>query len=98
MKSFAHRVVPKAGLDDLILSTSLRKQLDAVVDLEKARGVLFGQWGFGERTQIPQSTTVLLWGPPGVGKSTAAEGLGFEIGRPLKVSCSGGSGWCLYGC
>ena len=41
MKSFAHRVVPKTGLDDLILYSSLRKQLDAVVDLEKARGLLY---------------------------------------------------------
>lgn len=44
-----------------------------------------GQWGFEERLRDQQSTTVLLWGPSGTGKSATAEALGFEIGRPLKV-------------
>ena len=44
-----------------------------------------GQWGFDERLRDQQSTTVLLWGPSGTGKSATAEALGFEIGRPLKV-------------
>jgi AAA+ superfamily predicted ATPase len=56
-----------------------------VVDLEKARGILMGQWGFGERLRDQQSTTVLLWGPSGTGKSATAEALGFEIGRPCKI-------------
>ena len=54
-------------------------------------GVLFGQWGFAERPSHYQSTTVLIWGPSGSGKSVTAEAIGFEIGRPLKV----GRVWCL---
>lgn len=47
------------------------------------RSVLFGQWGFGEHEQ--QGITVLLHGAPGTGKSLAAEALGYEVGKPLKV-------------
>eukprot|EP00039_Didymoeca_costata_P020872 m.342705 g.342705 ORF g.342705 m.342705 type:complete len:1072 (-) comp21748_c0_seq1:59-3274(-) len=85
MKSFSNRVVPTSGLSSLVLPTSISETLMSVVDLEKARGVLMGQWGFDERLRDQQSTTVLLWGPSGTGKSSASEALGFEIGRPLKV-------------
>lgn len=88
MKSFSHRVVPKSGLDALVLPDTIREQLQAVVCLEKARGVLFGVWGFGDSFRLRQSTTVLLWGPPGTGKSTATEALGYETGRALKVGHS----------
>ena len=33
-----------------------------------------------------QGLTVLLHGPPGTGKSFAAEAIGYEVGKPLKVS------------
>ena len=48
------------------------------------RSVLFGQWGFGADGQ--KGITVLLHGQPGTGKSLAAEALGYEVGKPLKVS------------
>ena len=46
--------------------------------------MLFGQWGFG--TDDQKGITVLLHGQPGTGKSLAAEALGYEVGKPLKVS------------
>ena len=46
--------------------------------------MLFGQWGFGADGQ--KGITVLLHGQPGTGKSLAAEALGYEVGKPLKVS------------
>ena len=48
------------------------------------RSVLFGQWGFSATEQ--QGITVLLHGPPGTGKTLAAEAIGYEVGKPLKVS------------
>ena len=33
-----------------------------------------------------QGLTVLLHGPSGTGKTLAAEAIGYEVGRPLKVS------------
>lgn len=85
MRGFKSRVVPTAGIDTLVLPAVLEDELGAIISLEKARGVLFGQWGFGEAMRSQQSTTALFWGFKGTGKSSAAEALGFETGRPLKV-------------
>lgn len=51
---------------------------------EKARAVLVGQWGFGAGGDL-SGTTCLFSGPPGTGKTLAAEAVGYETGRPLKV-------------
>ena len=43
-----------------------------------------------------QGITVLLHGAPGTGKSLAAEAIGYEVGKPLKViilSCGNYSTW-----
>ena len=47
------------------------------------RSVLFGQWGFSATEQ--QGLTCLFHGFPGTGKSLAAEAVGYEVGKPLKV-------------
>ncbi|CAK9251150.1 unnamed protein product, partial [Sphagnum jensenii] len=82
MKSFTHRVVPKISMEELILSSAMRERLDAIINFEKARAVLLGQWGFQQQRL---GTACLFWGPHGTGKSAAAEAVGFELGRPLKV-------------
>ncbi|CAJ1357307.1 unnamed protein product, partial [Effrenium voratum] len=66
------------------------KLLD-IVAFEKARPLLLENWGFGESHDAsadvarPVVTTALFWGASGTGKSAAAEALGFEFGRALKV-------------
>jgi SpoVK/Ycf46/Vps4 family AAA+-type ATPase len=85
MLEFEERLVPKAGLDDLIVSETVLEKLQAMVKIEKARGVLFGPWGFPDDMRTRQGTTTLFWGPAGTGRSRAAEAVGFELGKPLKV-------------
>jgi len=46
MKSFTDKVVPKTSMDELILSSAIRKRLESIVSFEKARAILLGQWGF----------------------------------------------------
>eukprot|EP01137_Pigoraptor_chileana_P029176 Opistho-2@14032 len=85
MVEFDRRVVPVAGLDGLVLATDVCRRLAEIVRFEKARQILIGEWGFGEALCRDQGTTVLLHGPPGVGKTVAAEAIGFETGKPLKI-------------
>uniref|UniRef100_K3WDU6 AAA+ ATPase domain-containing protein n=1 Tax=Globisporangium ultimum (strain ATCC 200006 / CBS 805.95 / DAOM BR144) TaxID=431595 RepID=K3WDU6_GLOUD len=87
MKTFDHRVVPTSGLDSLIVEDSVKEKLLKIVQFEKARSVIYGQWGFdfGEAKSKQKGISVLLCGPSGVGKVAAAKSIGFEIGRPLKL-------------
>lgn len=62
MHTFNDRVVPTGGLDELILAEQLAAHLREIIALEKARGILFGQWGFGEKMRAQQCTTVLFSG------------------------------------
>ncbi|KAG2434073.1 hypothetical protein HXX76_007801 [Chlamydomonas incerta] len=81
--------VPRRGLDDVLLPASLKEKLEKVVQHEKARAVLVGQWGFGSGGDL-SGTVCLFHGPPGTGKTLAAEAVGYETGRPLKVvNCAG---------
>ena len=57
---------------------------EVVCDVCVCRSVLFGQWGFGSTEQ--QGLTCLFHGAPGTGKSLAAEAIGYEVGKPLKVA------------
>ncbi|ETW00765.1 hypothetical protein H310_07306 [Aphanomyces invadans] len=91
MKTFDHRVVPTTGLDALIVADTVRTTLAEVVQFEKARNVIYGQWNFdfGLTTKYNKKNqkgiSVLLIGPSGVGKISAAKAIGFEVGRPLKL-------------
>merc|ERR1712054_601671 len=90
MRSFDRRIIPKAGLDSLVCNDGLLQKLQNVVNFEKSKTVLYSQWGFGGKAafsggQPEIGSCVLFYGPPGTGKSLAAQALGFEVGRPLKV-------------
>jgi SpoVK/Ycf46/Vps4 family AAA+-type ATPase len=86
MKDFHRRLIPARGLDQVIIPDPIMKNLKEIIQFEKARSVLFGQWGFDKTEQ--QGLTVLFHGLPGTGKSLAAEAVGYEVGKPLKlVNC-----------
>ena len=85
MADFDERVVPISGLDEIIVNDTVKEKLKAIVDIEKARGVLFGRWGFDDSMRGCQGTTALFWGPRDSGQQHAAEAIGFELCKPLKV-------------
>ena len=88
MLDFEERVVPESALNELITADSTMESLREIVSMEKARSVLFSQWGFdrvGGNMRARQGTTALFWGLTGTGRSSAAEAVGFEMGKPLKV-------------
>ena len=58
-------------------------KFDIIVFIFLYRSVLFGQWGFAATEQ--KGLTCLFHGVPGTGKTLAAEAVGYEVGKPLKV-------------
>lgn len=85
MVDFDRRVIPNKGLDGIIASKEILEKLQEIVNFEKARQVLFGEWGFSEGMFEDQGTSCLFYGPPGTGKTLAAKAIGFETGKPLKI-------------
>lgn len=85
MAEFDRRVVPTCGLDSIVLKPSIMEALNGIVHYSKAQSVLFGQWGFDKIHRSTTGISALFTGPPGVGKTLAAEAIGFDLGRPLMV-------------
>ena len=85
MSNFDRGVVPQQGLESVILPPELKDKLKQIVNYSKAQAVLFGQWGFQQQHGRAQGISALFHGPPGTGKTMAAEAIGFDVGRPLLV-------------
>jgi SpoVK/Ycf46/Vps4 family AAA+-type ATPase len=74
------RVVPKRQLEELIVPAKVEEEIREILDLEKARRVIYGQWGVKGR---PLPSVVVLIGEAGVGKGLTAECLAYHLSRPL---------------
>lgn len=69
---------PDHLLEDLILNRPVASALENIV--EEVR-----QWPALDAAGLPRRQRLLLQGPPGCGKTTAAEAVAAELGRPLLI-------------
>ncbi|MGL5823318.1 MAG: AAA family ATPase [Nocardioides sp.] len=69
---------PARLLEDLVLHKPLAEALGGII--EEVR-----HWPQLDAAGIPRRQRLLLQGPPGCGKTTAAEAIASELGRPLLV-------------
>ena len=84
LTGFNRRVIPNKRLKDLELNSKESKIVENIISKHKSSKVLTGQWGFESEGQC-----ILITGESGVGKSTLAECIAFECGKPMKVlTCS----------
>jgi SpoVK/Ycf46/Vps4 family AAA+-type ATPase len=67
---------PERALEELVLDVDLDRTLAGVV--EEVRN-----WSALDSVGVPRRQRILLEGPPGCGKTTAAEALAAELGRPF---------------
>jgi hypothetical protein len=69
---------PERLLEDLVLDRELTTSLDGIV--QEVR-----HWPALDAAGVPRRRRILLQGPPGCGKTTAAEAIAGELGRPFVV-------------
>lgn len=79
----ADRLQPTAGWEDLILPPEQRIRLKEVIQHAAHRELVYEDWGFGRKYARGKGLNVLFHGPPGTGKTTAAEVLAGELGLEL---------------
>lgn len=85
MSRLEEKRIPLRGLDSLVLPDEVVSTIKEIINFEKAKKVLEGEWGFKE--VFPESTgmTVLFHGSSGNGKTVTAEAIAFETGKTLKI-------------
>ncbi|MFL6077759.1 MAG: AAA family ATPase [Mycobacteriales bacterium] len=88
--TLARKVRPRAGWDDLVLPPERLSRLRDIRGQVRYHHHVYGTWGMGGKVSHGTGLSVLFSGPPGTGKTMAAEVLAVDLGRDLyKVDLSG---------
>lgn len=83
LPKFATQLEPSFKLDDVVLPTDRRQQLeDLVAHVLYARKVL-SQWGFDAQLPYGKGVAALFTGPSGTGKTMAARAIGHVLQRSI---------------
>jgi SpoVK/Ycf46/Vps4 family AAA+-type ATPase len=78
-------VHPAMAWTDLVLRADRLAQLHEAVDRLRHQGVVFDDWGFPDRRAGARGIRLLFAGPPGTGKSLAAEAMASALGVDLLI-------------
>lgn len=73
----------EARLADLVVQDSLLGQLRDILDWQRHSARVFGEMGLGRRSPLGRGLTCLFSGPPGTGKTFAAQCIANELGLNL---------------
>jgi SpoVK/Ycf46/Vps4 family AAA+-type ATPase len=86
----AVKVDIRRGWSDLVLPDDKTAALHEICDQIRFRHVVYDQWGYHRRLGHAKGVTVLFSGPPGTGKTVAAQVLAGQAGLALyKIDLSG---------
>jgi AAA+ superfamily predicted ATPase len=83
LNGLARRIDPRHDWRDIVLPPDQLKDVKSIADRVRNRHVVMGEWGFGRKLSLGKGVSALFAGPPGTGKTMAAEvvanDLGFEL-------------------
>jgi len=76
---FARRIAPTFRLDDVVLPTDRRAQLDEMVSHVRHAARVLGEWGFDAQLPYGRGVAALFCGPSGTGKTMAAQAIAHTL-------------------
>ena len=80
LERLARRVTPIHSWDDIVLPPNSIAQLHELCQRVRHRHIVMEQWGFDQKLSMGKGVTALFAGPPGTGKTMAAEVVASELG------------------
>ena len=79
----ARRIETRYTLADIVLSPDSTAQLREILARIRHQAIVLERWGFGKKHARQSGVSVLFAGPPGTGKTMAAEVIAGELGLEL---------------
>lgn len=82
-KSFVNCYKPKWSLDDVYIDESSKRQIISALTISKHKDKLFNEWGLENSFKNGRTVILNFFGPPGTGKSMAAEAIADYLGKEV---------------
>ncbi|MGI9304375.1 MAG: ATP-binding protein [Gammaproteobacteria bacterium] len=83
LAKLAQKITPHFSWDDIVLPPEHMEQLRAMCDHVKYRALVYESWGFDEKLALGKGVSTLFAGPPGTGKTMAADIMAKALGLDL---------------
>ena len=83
LTALAQKITPRSTWSDIVLPAGRLAQLREICDSMRHRPRVYEEWGFGRKLSLGKGLNALFAGPPGTGKTMAAEILAGELGLDL---------------
>ncbi|MDF2520437.1 MAG: family ATPase [Clostridia bacterium] len=83
LSSLAQKIKPLYTWDMIILPSDQMSQLEEICSQVKHKSIVYGDWGFDNRLSLGKGLNAMFWGPPGSGKTMAAEVVANDLGLEL---------------
>jgi SpoVK/Ycf46/Vps4 family AAA+-type ATPase len=83
LATLAHKIETRYTWDDIVLPADQVSLLREIIATVRGRPLVLEAWGVGRKLASSAGVTVLFAGPPGTGKTMAAEVIAGELGLEL---------------
>ena len=83
LDQYATKIQSLYRMHDLILPDTPKQQLSHIINRVRNRKLVYETWGFLEKSAYGNGTAMIFAGPPGTGKTMAAQVMAAELGMEL---------------